>query len=214
MLLLDTFQTQPQLVLLQQNVGEINRNTKKNMLRAAIIPIPIVGSKQTIELAGPHASVQAHATLPAIYVNLDQEQASDASLQRAEPTKSGPPQSGPQQPEQPWDRYQIVRVQAKNGKRIVGDIKITPLGKATQQQTLVPTDSRRLSGGWVKVTPAAALEPGEYAVVEMLGKDGMNTYVWDFGVNPAAPANAAALQSQQPPAQRQPDKPKDVKVQH
>src|ERR1700690_2977546 len=71
MLLLDTFQTQPQLVLLQQNTGELNRNTKGNILRSAINPI--ASSKQTIELDGPHASVQAHATLPAIYVNLDQD---------------------------------------------------------------------------------------------------------------------------------------------
>src|ERR1700687_2334715 len=47
MLLLDTFQTQPQLVLLQQNTGEINRNKRTNMLRSAIIPI--ASSKQTIE---------------------------------------------------------------------------------------------------------------------------------------------------------------------
>ena len=199
--LLDTFQTQPQLVLLQQNTGELNRNTKGNMLRSAINPI--ASSKQTIELDGPHASVQAHATLPAIYVNLDQDQGSNVSSQQ-----QGPQQ--PQQPQQPWDRYHIVRVQLKKGKRIIGDIKITPLGKATQEQNLVPTTAQRLTGGWVKVTPGNDLEPGEYAVVEMLGKDGMNTYVWDFGVNPSAPANAIALKPEPPPAQ--PDKPKELKI--
>src|SRR5580658_5289879 len=120
MFLLDTFQTQPQLVLLQQNTGEVNRNTKTNILRSAINPI--ASGKQTIELDGLHATVQAHASVPTIYVNFDQDQNSSPSSQQ------GPQQ--PQQPEQPWDRYHIVRVQPKKGKRIVGDIKTNPLGKA------------------------------------------------------------------------------------
>jgi len=206
MLLLDTFQTQPQLVLLQQNTGEVNRNTRKNILRSAVIPI--ASSKQTIELDGLHASVQAHASLPTIYVNLEQDQGSNVTSQQS-PQQ---PQQ-PQQPEQPWDRFHIVRVQSKKGKRIIGDIKISPLGKASQEQNLVLTTSQRLTGGWVKVTPANALEPGEYAVVEMLGRDGMNTYVWDFGVNPSAPANATALKPEPPAVQPQPDKPKDLKIQ-
>ncbi len=183
MFLLDTFQTQPQLVLLQQNTGEVNRNTKTNILRSAINPI--AGSKQTIELEGLHASVQAHATLPTIYINVDEDQDSNSSATLR-------PQQ-PQQPQQPWDRYHIVRAEPKKGKRIIGNIKISALGKANQEQNVVLTNSQRLTGGWVKVTPLSALEPGEYAVVEMLGKDGMNTYVWDFGINPAAPANAIVL---------------------
>lgn len=202
-MLLDTFQNQPQLVELQQNAGELNRNRKNNMLRAAINPI--ASSKQTVELQGLHASVQAHATLPAIYVNLEPEQ--DA----ANTTPQQPQQ--PQQPEQPWDRFHIVRAQTKNGKRIVGDVKVNPLGKVSQEQNLVPTTAQRLTGGWVKVTPANALEPGEYAVVELLGKEGMNTYVWDFGVNPSAPANSAVLRPDASALQPQPDKPKELKTQ-
>ena len=117
MFLLDTFQTQPQLLLLQQNTGEVNRNTKANILRSAIKPL--ASGKQTIELDGLHASVQAHASLPAIYVNFDEEQSSSA--------QQGPQK--PQQAEQPWDRYHIVQTQAKKGKRIIGDIKVNPLGK-------------------------------------------------------------------------------------
>jgi hypothetical protein len=194
MYLLDTFQTQPQLVLLQQNTGEVNRNTKTNILRSAINPV--ASSKQTIELDGLHASVQAHATLPAIYVSLDQEQSPSPVSQLGQQQPQQPQQ--PMQPEQPWDRFHIVRVQLKKGKRIIGDIKISPLGKASQEQNLIPTTSQRLTGGWVKVTPVSALEPGEYAVVEMLGREGINTYVWDFGVNPAAPANATALKPEMP----------------
>ncbi len=194
MFLLDTFQSQPQLVLLQQNTGEVSRNMKGNILRSAINPI--ASGKQTIELDGLHASVQAHATLPAIYVNFEQDQSANASSQQ------GPQQ--PQQPEQPWDRYHIVRAVPKKGNRIIGDIRISPLGKSKQEQNLVQTTSLKLTGGWIKITPVNALEPGEYAVVEMLGKEGMNTYVWDFGLNPAAPANAVALIPEEPVAQPKP----------
>ena len=181
-MLLDTFQNQPQLVELLQSGGELNRNRKENVLRAAINPI--ASSKQTIELEGLHAKIQAHAVLPSIYVN----------LAPPEDTKAGPQQpQQPQQAEQPWDRFHIVRMQVKKEKRIVGDLKVSPLGKVSQEQNLVPTTSERLTGGWVKVTPTKALDPGEYAVVELLGTEGINTFVWDFGINPSAPANAGVL---------------------
>jgi hypothetical protein len=62
----------------------------------------------------------------------------------------------------------------------------------SQEQKFVETRNEQMSGGWVKITPVNELQPGEYAVVEMLGKAGMNLFVWDFGVNPSAPANASA----------------------
>ena len=188
-MLLDTFQNRPQLIELQQDNGQINRNRKNNMLRAAIIPIPIGSNKQTIELDGPHAAVQAHAAVPSIYVNVAPTDQSSSGPEKPEQ---------PQQPEQPWDRFHIVRAQVKKGKRIVGVIKISALGRSSQEQNLVPTTSQHLTGDWVKVTPVSPLEPGEYAVVELLGRDGMNTFVWDFGVNPSAPANPGALRPESP----------------
>src|SRR5205809_1698592 len=180
--LLDNYQSKPELVQLEQNGGEVNKNMKGNILRAAINPI--ASAKQTIELPGLHAKIQAHATLPAIYVNVEQQdQGADASTQ-------GPQQA--QQPEQPWDRFRIVRLDSKQGKRIVGDIKIAVYGKVSQNQKLIPSTAEKLTGGWVKVTPTTTLAPGEYAVAEMLGKEGMNLFVWDFGVNPSAPANATS----------------------
>jgi hypothetical protein len=184
-MLLDTFQSQPQLIEMQQSGGEVNRNTKRYILRATVDPI--ASSKRTLEINGLHATIQAHASVPSIYVNLDTQQDPGA------PGEHVPQPQQPQQPEQPWDRFRIVRAQAKNGKRIVGVVKISPIGKSTQQQDLIPTTAQRLTGSWVKVTPNAPLEPGEYAVVELLGSEGMNTFVWDFGVNPSAPANAGVL---------------------
>ncbi len=194
--LLDTFQNQPQLDELQQSGGELKKNMKGNILRAAINPI--ASAKQTIEIPGPHAKVQAHITLPAIYVNVDQQD---------QPVESQQPQK---EPELPWDRFKIVRMQEKQGKRIAGDIKIAVYGKVSQEQKLVPTTAEKLTGGWVKVTPSAPLATGEYAVVELLGKEGMNFYVWDFGVNPTAPANPMAWKPDGSATTPPPEKPKDL----
>ena len=187
-LLLDTFDNQPELVELQQSGSEISQNRKGNILRAAINPVG--SAKENIELAGLHAKIQAHTTLPAIYVKLQPpDSMSNASTANAAAT-----------PEDDWKRFRIVRMQANKDKRIVGDIKVAIYGKVSQEQKLVPTTAEKLKDDWVKVTPVDPLATGEYAVVEMLGKDGINTYVWDFGVNPSAPANAMAVKPDAPAA--------------
>ena len=179
--LLDTFQGQPQIVEVQQAEGDINRNTKGNIFRGAINPI--AGLKQTIELDGTHAAVQAHVEVPAFYLKPDDQDNPDQPPQPQQPQQ-------PQQPIVPFDRFRIVRTEVKNGKRIVGDVKRQVTGKISQEQHLVKTTITNVAGGWLKLTPIESLAPGEYAIVEMMGKEGMNLYVWDFGINPKAPANA------------------------
>ncbi len=179
--LLDTFQGQPQLVELDQNGGEVNKNTKGNILRAAINPL--ASSKRTIELPAQHAKNQSHAALPSIYVNIESGGAApDMGSGHLKDDR-------PAEPELPWDRFKIVRMTTKGDKRIVGDVKTAVYGKSKQEGNFVDTNSQQLTGGWVKVTPKAPLDPGEYALVEDLGKEGINLYVWDFGVNSSAPAN-------------------------
>src|SRR6201982_2063730 len=48
--LLDNFQGEPQLLEINQTAGDINRNTKVNILKGTINPV--AGLKQTIELEG------------------------------------------------------------------------------------------------------------------------------------------------------------------
>ena len=142
-----------------------------------------------------------HVGVPSLYINIDA--APDRPDQPATPKDSTRAAPSPQQPEQPqqplvpFDRFRIVRADVKSGKRIVGDVKRQVTGKISQEQHVVKTTITRVSGGWLKLTPTPeSLTPGEYAfLVEMTGKqgtlgsEGMNLYVWDFGVNPKAAAN-------------------------
>ena len=181
--LLDQFQNRPELAELVQSGGEIHKNMGRNILRAAINPIAT--STQSIEIKGAKARVQAHEPVPAIFVDIVE------SDNNAAPTDDASPQPDSQHPSPPplQDRFRIVRAQKKKATRVVANLKIAFYGKMRQQADSIPTTIEPVTSEWVKVTPAKPLPPGEYALVEMLGKNQINLYVWDFGVDPNAPPN-------------------------
>jgi hypothetical protein len=164
--LFETYKGTPEAAEILQNGSEVNQNRKQNVLRAAVNPF--AGSKQPFELKGAHALIQAHSGSPILYVEIDQ----------------GPTDL------MPSDRFRIVKAESKKDTRVIGNLKVTVTGKATQEGNFIPAKVDKLDKGqWLKITPAKELAPGEYALVEMLGPQEMNLYVWDFGVNPQAPAN-------------------------
>jgi hypothetical protein len=176
MFLLDNFKGQPQLVELQQGEADINRASRGSILRGAL---PGVSGKQNIELEGEHASVYSHAAVPSIYINVEEEDqvSPPGETDSAKPSQPSldAPRAGPQQPQQPqqpvgpvlaFDRFRIVRVKVKGGRRIVGDIKRSSSGQLSHEQDAVKTTIDRVGSGWLKLTPIEDLAPGEYAVVE------------------------------------------------
>ncbi|MCU1311144.1 MAG: hypothetical protein JWO20_2269 [Candidatus Angelobacter sp.] len=190
--LLDNYQTRPQLVELVQNGSDINKQTSKNILRSVINPIPS-GPRQTVELKGTTARIKSHTETPTIYVdvnfypddNTDNPKPTGGpdTSKTAKPTSPAPP---------PAQRFKIVRLQQKQDVRVVSNLKVALTGRIKEEQDLIDTTSEALSTDWMKITPAAPLAPGEYAVVEMLSPKQMNIFVWDFTVDPKAPANVAA----------------------
>jgi len=166
--LLDQFNGKPELTEILQNGSEINQTAnKKSVLRSAMNPIG--SSKHSFELKGTHARIQSHVGMPVIYLDIDQGALNDQSLA---------------------NRFRIVRADIKKDTRVIGNLKVTFTGKTSQEGNFLPTNVEKVgTGEWVKVTPAQPLLPGEYAVVEMLGQEEINLYVWDFGVNPNAAAN-------------------------
>src|SRR5580692_6718185 len=177
--LLDNFHGQPQLVELQQSEGNVDRDTKANILRG-VIPMA-GGARQSVEIEGEHAAVHAHVAVPSIYINVEDgsaaapsgqtssAQLSQPNLDAPRPEQQGSAQQGPQQPEQPlvpFDRFHIVHTKVKSGKRIVGELKRAPNGKISQDQNFVKTTIDRVSGGWLKLTPIEDLAPGEYVLIE------------------------------------------------
>jgi hypothetical protein len=166
--LLDQYNGKPELAEILQNGSELNQNAnKKSVLRTAINPVG--SSKHAFELKGPHALIQSHGGTPTVYLDIDQGAQNDLPLE---------------------GRFRIVRADIKKDLRVIGSLKVTFTGKTSQESDFLPANVEKVgTGEWVKVTPVQPLAPGEYAVVEMLGPEEMNLYVWDFGVNPQAPVN-------------------------
>lgn len=201
-LLLDTFENQPQLVPLDEKVVHVNQkgqgDIECNELNQGCAGKgnQVLAVKDNVEIAGPHADVQAHAAVPVIYMKLESAKlapgADAASLKEL------------------FDRFQIVRAQAKKDRRIVGAIKVSISGKAQVEQKPIPATIEPVAEGWLKITPSDPLPAGEYGLVELMnGKGEMNlnmqpiylpNNIWDFGVNPAAPANPLALKPEVPAA--------------
>jgi hypothetical protein len=190
---LDEYRGTPQLIELSQSSSDINKDMKGNILRATINPL--ASAKQKIELPGTHAKTQVHSTRPAIYFNVDDQ--GDAVATQDE--KITPPR--------PEERYRFLRADPKKDSRLIGNIKISVTGKMSQQQSFIPSRGESIGGGWIKVTPDQDLSPGEYAIAEMLGEKEMNLYVWDFGVDPNAPANPTAWKPENAPREETPQSP-------
>jgi hypothetical protein len=163
---LDTFQGKPGLTELTQSGGEVNKQTKKNILRGVINPLP--SSNQTIELKTPKSKVQLHTLSPVIYMNVEDL----------------PPAKG-----QPVERFRIVRLKVNKNARVVSNIKVGLTG-VKQSEEFVPSRLEKASGDWLKVVITQPLQPGEYAVLEMLNESDVNSFVWDFGIDPNAPESA------------------------
>ena len=166
--LLDEFKDQPELAEIVQNGADVNKNTRKNILRTTMNPVAT--RHQSFELQAAHAKVQSHITTPTIYLCVESgEKAVDLA-----------------------SHYRLVHVDPDEPKntRTVGTLNVKISGKTSQTQKFLPATAAKMNGGpWVKLVPNQPLEPGEYAVVEMLSEGEMNLYVWDFGVNSSAPEN-------------------------
>lgn len=184
---LDTFENHPQLVPLAQRTVVVKPGGQVDCLNN-VCSDPSVRDK--LEIAGPHAPVQVHVALPVLYVKLGQRPAVASQEELA-------------------NRFRILRVQLKRNRRIVGAIRISYTGMAKpEEQNFIPVRIKQISGGWLEVIPGIPLPMGEYALVEISdSRKEMNLNmqaiyvpdnIWDFGVNPAAPANPQAIKPEGP----------------
>jgi len=187
---LDNFQSIPELIHLDQSTGNVNRDASHNVLRAAITSFS--GAKEPVRINGQAARIRLHVDDPALYVSLDAGNAGEVAPEDAMMVNTHGANSLPNKDEysSPDSRYAIVRVDVQPGERVIGALRISRAGNATQSEDIIPTKAEILTGKhWMKLTPKEPLPIGEYALMEILAPGVINLDVWDFGVSPNAPEN-------------------------
>jgi hypothetical protein len=161
-----------------EQVGSQVRADKKSVVKQVLSPIPIVPSKHYIEIPGTKAPVRLTSSNPEFYLR---EVATDPERDSALLRTRRQSESGPE--------VALVRTQVKGGKRRLESISSLFGQEISQDMNEIAIQRWEVAPEIYRFTLSAPLPPGEYALAEILS-DGMNMYVWDFGVD-AAPTSAS-----------------------
>lgn len=190
---LDTYQGTPELVELDAVELDLHGRTRHGLS----VLNPMAGQKEDIELQGSNAKVHLHVDDPAIYLSLDTGDSSEPAMAHAMTVNTQgakPIANGRHGAQSAQSGFAIVRLDERRAVRLVGAIQVSPTGKVTQSENVVPTKVEPLPGGhWLKLSPETHLTIGEYALVEILSPSDINQTVWDFRVDPRLGDNPAAL---------------------
>ncbi len=159
-------------------VGSQIKTDKKQYLKQVLSPIPIVPSKRNVEIPGNRASIRVTSGQTEFYLR---EAPPDPDRTTPIVKSSRPGESGPE--------VELVRAKVKGNKRELESIKSLFGEQLEEKRDTISMQRWEIAPTVFRFTLSEPLPAGEYALAEIL-PDGMNLYVWDFGVEPATGAKA------------------------
>jgi hypothetical protein len=166
-----------------EQAGSEVKTDKKTVLKQILSPIPIVPSKHNVELPGARAAVRLASAVPEFYLREPAPgQDPDSPVLRS--SRQGA--DGPD--------VALVRAKVKGNKRLLESIRNLFGQQLSQEREEIAVQRWEVAPDIYRFTLSAPLPPGEYALAEIL-QDGLNLYVWDFGVDASPAATPAAHKS-------------------
>jgi len=156
-----------------EQVGSQVKTDKKQFLKQVLSPIPIVPSKLNVQIPGSHATIRMSNSQVEFYLR-----EAPPDPERATPIlkSSRPGESGPE--------VELVRATVKGNSRQLESIRSLFGEELEQKRTTISLQRWEVARTVFRFTMSEPLPPGEYALAEIL-PDGMNMFVWDFGVDAA-----------------------------
>lgn len=165
-------------VRLLQQAGSRSKTDTLRTIGQIMSPVPIVPGKQKVVIEGAHATLRLRTTVPEFYLREPPPDPDRVSpiLKSSRPGESGP---------------DLILIRAKvlhNGRQLEA-INTFQGQQVSKTRDEISVQRWEVAPTVYRFTLSQALTPGEYVLAEVL-EDGLNYYVWDFGVdgNPAAGA--------------------------
>jgi len=128
--------------------------SKGHFLEQVMVPVPIIPTRHNVSIHGLHAKLRLRTDQPEFYMRTADARTPNMELIRAKPH---------------GENRQIENVDELFGQqRAAGDT--------------ISMQRWEIARGVYRFTLSKPLTPGEYALAEAIGDEGMSLYVWDFGV--------------------------------
>ena len=153
-------------------VGAAIKTDKKQLLKRVLSPVPIVPDKRNVEIPGAKAPRRINSERPEFYLREAPPDPDQVSPVRK---SSRPGETGPE--------IELVRLVVKGGKRELESIRRLFGQQVSEDRKSIMIQRWDVAQNVFRFTLGEDLPAGEYAFAEIL-PDGLNLYVWDFGVDP------------------------------
>jgi hypothetical protein len=158
-------------------MDQAGTQVKSSILRAAgQVIVPVVPGKKTVVLPGAHATVRLHSVTPEFFLR---EPPFDPEISSRIQRSSQPGESGPE--------VELIRVKVGHNSRQIESIGTLLGQELSVNRNSVSIQEWEVAKNVYRFTLSEPLTPGEYVLAELL-PDGMNLFVWDFGVDEGTPA--------------------------
>jgi hypothetical protein len=144
--------------------------SKTQMLKQVLIPVPIVPTRHNISLRGARAKFRVKSTQTEFYMR---------TADGREP------------------QLDLIRAKVHGDKRDLENLDELFKEQATTGKISIPIQRWEIAHGVYRFTLGASLEPGEYAMAELVQGGATSLYFWDFGVDGDS-ATAASTSSSKP----------------